>query len=411
MNHSRPPFVTTHGKECPIDFQRGINLGLWVAVAFLLTGFLARAELPYPPNVIRDGNLIPGVGGGVYTTGAVWTGSSYQTKTLTISGTSVLYGEITTTPVPPVLVSSGYWGGGYLTAGYLIPGYWTGGFWEGGYYTYYDYVPGYWEDGYWEGGFWEGGYYDADGNRVPETWNQGTWHDAVWHPEENVGRDWVAQWNPGTWILDEWVSGTWVEYYWVPEVWKSQYDATTQYTEFGTYQHFAIQMDNGVPITPASASGRPWSASPQLGFPVFEVAGSFWGFNAADEEIGYDYFTSPSGDGYLWVTSSFYGGYDPEPGSFGGTNANGYCHDYTGSSVRIAPRNGDGSFLSVGSPLSGPALIWSNGFTFQFLTSDLVNGADIYLNDTLDPIIIQFSDVAGLATGTYSSLVFQASPA
>jgi hypothetical protein len=366
----------------------------------------------YPPNLIRDGNLIPGTGSGTYSTGAFWDGNAYRTRTVTIEGSDVLYGETVVQPQPPVLVQEGYWAGGYWIPGYWIPDYWTGGYWQGGYFADTTFFPGYVEDGYWENGFWEGDYYDSDGNWVPLIWNQGTWHDAVWHPDQWIPTNWITEtWNPGTWMPEQWVNGTWVESYWVPDQWDySTVSETTQFTEHGTYGNFQIHMDSGTPIIPAGIAGRPWTSTPQLGFPAFRVDRALWTFQTADEDVGYDYFTPAAGDGYLWVTSAFYGGYDPQLGSFGGTNSNGYFRDYVGSSVRVVLRNSDGSWLSIGTPFAGPPQIWSNGVTFHFLTTDPANGADIYLSEDDNPVIIQPGGVVGLVSGTYAGQTFAALP-
>jgi len=312
-------------------------------------------NIAYPPKVIVNGNLLTGSGGS-YSTATYYDNGTPVSASLSVSSGVVIFGASTGYWTPPYITTYGYWTSGYEIPGYTIPGYYS--------------AP----------------YNDAENN-------------------------WVQDWIPEVWVPPVWVEGEWVDDVWTPAVWSPVgIDAT------GTYQQFAFELDNDVTALPADQNGNPWSVTPQFGIPAFQVNTALWSFKASDTVAAYDYFSGPAADSYLWVTGTFYGGYDPQVGAFSGTNSNGYLRDTSGSSVRVLPRNGDGSFLAIGTPQNGPQMIWSNGLSFKFLTHDGTNGVDVYFEETTGFAYVHapsegVSPVSGLVIGSCVNSAFQATPA
>jgi hypothetical protein len=353
--------------------QKKLNIAASLA-AFLILAHLANAQNlpPLPPNVLVNGHLLSGSGGGSYSTNNY--DSNGGSAGLTINSTGVFFGA----------QSSGYWSQPYI----ITFGYWVSGYYIPGYWIY----NGYWTTGYWSDGSMYGGYPDDSGNWV----STGTWVDPVWMPE-NV---WVPEvWvDANSWVDDVWSSPTWVQ--------------TAAWSDTGSYAHFAFQMANGTTVQPADEWGNPWATSPRSGIPAVQVNSTLYQFNASDTVSSYDYYSDPNSDGYLWITPGYYGGYDSQSNvNFAGSNSNGFLRDYSNTGVALVPRNSDGSFLSIGSPSYGPPQIWSNGITFQFLTTDTTNGLDVYLSSDGYAFVDSSGNVSGLLDGTYANAVFQGTTA
>ncbi len=201
---------------------------------------------------------------------------------------------------------------------------------------------------------------------------------------------------------EQWVDAVWSDPVWNPN---DSYNS-------GNYDRFAFQMNNGFVVQPADANGIPWAAVPQFGIPAVKVNGLLWPFSAADAAATYDYYSGPAAGSYLWITGAFYGGYDPGLGNFAGTNSSGYFRDTSGTGVLVTPRNSNGSLLSIGSPDYGSWQIWSNGFRFRFMTTDITNGVDVYCEETSGFVYVHapvdgIHAVSGLVTGTYANSNFQ----
>ena len=211
----------------------------------------------------------------------------------------------------------------------------------------------------------------------------------------------------------------------VPEVRAPDRVYIDNWEDAGTYENFQFQMASDMPVLPADSSGNAWVGAPQFGIPKILVSKEslptkkmFFQFFGSDRAANYDYYLAPprpgiTSPGYLWISRHYYAGYDPELGSFSGTNSFGYFRDTSSAAVRLKPRNGNENFLAFGDPHFGPPRIWSEGYLYRFLTYDISNQVDVYLDleETSGAVVIGAGAVRGLITGAYASNNFQTNPA
>lgn len=360
------PFLDAAGKALSLALRHLSACRVAIAMLLFCAHHAGAQNIPYPPTVIIGQYVLTGSGGS-YSTNNYEANGNTGSAMVSIAGTGVHFGAGTGYMQPGPLLSSGFWVEGHYTGGYWIPGAVIG-------------------------------HYDENNNFIYE------------YTE------------PDVWVPTDWVDGYQTPDVYGPDTWVS----TGSWEDVGVYSNFSFHdMLNSTSILPADANGNAWATNPQFGIPAVLVEGVKYPFAAADTAAGYDYFSEPGGDGYFWINATACGGYHAQIGSFEGRNRNGFFQSATpdpdgagtriGDPVNVYPRNGDGTFLAIGSPAFGPERIWSDGLTFRFLTRDTIGGLDVYLEDTNGHVFVHSPQnntpvVSGKVTGTYVANVFTVDP-